>query len=181
MEEEIYLNVIYSEFAELGITDIDRTYITEKIGVIYDDEKQIGTVKFTIIHLTQAIDNQINTFEIFDNHSDYLSRVGKLVHKFDEKLDNYAEHKFTYDIIVIEKIEIQEKYRGKNISILVLNDILFRYSYATKFFIIEAFPLNGIDLSEKEIKLAQSKLIKHYKKAGFENIKGINKRYLFSL
>lgn len=40
---------------------------------------------------------------------------------------------------------------------------------------------NGHRLSEKEIKLAQSKLIKHYKKAGFENIKGINKRYLFSL
>jgi len=70
---------------------------------------------------------------------------------------------------------------GNDISVLVLKDILFRYRDAVNYFIIQAFPLDCKGLNDSEIKKIQIKLIKQYKKAGFNNIKGIDKQYLFSL
>jgi len=179
--DEMELNVVYEEKVYLFTEQVDFNYITEKFGTIYNGDTKIGTITFSIIHLGQATDNGCDTFEIFDNHSDYLSRVGFLIHEHEMVLDEYSLDKFQYDVIVIDSIFIEEEYRGNNISVLVLNDILFRYRDAVRYFIIQAFPLDCKDLTNSVIKKIQTKLIKQYKKAGFNNIKGIDKQYLFSL
>jgi hypothetical protein len=179
--DEMELNVVYEEKVYLFTEQVDLNYITEKFGTIYNGDTKIGTIAFSIIHLGQATDNGYDTFEIFDNHSDYLSRVGFLIHEHEMILDEYSLDKFQYDVIVIDSIFIDEEYRGNDISVLVLKDILFRYRDAVNYFIIQAFPLDCKGLNDSEIKKIQIKLIKQYKKAGFNNIKGIDKQYLFSL
>jgi hypothetical protein len=182
--DEMELNVVYEEKVYLFTEELDFNYITEKFGAIYDGDTKIGTISFSIIHLGQATDNgydSYDSFEIFDNHSDYLSRVGFLIYEHEMILDEYSIDKFQYDVIVIDSIFIEEEYRGNDISVLVLKDILFRYRDAVSYFVIQAFPLDCKDLTNSVIKKIQTKLIKQYKKAGFKNIKGIDKQYLFSL
>ena len=130
-------------------------------------------------------------YEVIDAHSEYLAR--HVFNIFDpdtvdfvEAINDYYNHTIIgTNICLIENVTVRPKFRGHRIGIKAIKDIIFHYSSACGLFVIQPYPLQfdhrshredyahlALDKFEDTEAEAFKKLKNHYKKMGFETIKG---------
>jgi GNAT superfamily N-acetyltransferase len=154
-------------------------------------EKQIGKVKFHIIHVVEAYDEGYNLYEVFDD-KEYTFRIGQEIFDFDETeanadiLEFYDEVMFVSNICILERIEILPDYRGNKYGAKAIKDIVFQFSASCALFVAEVFPLQfeadklgddewkyklALDNFETDEAKAFKRLDAYYQSMGFDKIK----------
>lgn len=188
----------YEFEAGLGPMEEGRYNREFQMNIFYEDEysdnnevKLIGKVKFYIIYIDQAINDDYNLMEVFD-HFEYTFRHGMDFFDFEtEEIKEDIQEFYHYaiegsNICIIEDIEIIHEFRGNKLAAKAIKDIIFHFSAACGLFVIQPYPLQfdahkGKEDWGKQLKLNDlstdeeasiKKLRKYYKSIGFDQIRG---------
>lgn len=186
------------------LTEDDETkYISEMNGRLMvfdenDDFKELaGKCSFTLVNLQLASQEEFYIPEIFDSNGDlsdicefvYDHETGRFFEFFKEQLNEAVVGE---NVIMIHNIEVAEKYRGKNLSALMIRDFLNRYAQNCAMVFLRIFtPQHSEDEfgneDEKKWKKQMNfqnlepdeeqafyKLAAHFQSLGFENVDGNN-------
>ena len=149
--ENTCLKIDYSFYSYLE-EDIDKNYITTYFGKIYhvdlekEEETQVGSIIINFMLLGEAMNNQLNNFEVFDR-DEYTLRVGNKFMDFEEdeinsNIQEFYNHTFTNnDIAIIRKFELNKEFRGKGIGKKIFRDLYYRFASTCGLIVVETFPL----------------------------------------
>ncbi|WPR77707.1 hypothetical protein [Algoriphagus sp. NG3] len=188
----------YSFKSGLGCYEHSR-YLKEhlqKINLVDDYEKvvdEIGEINFMMIYLDEAMDSSLSTFDILDGHSAYLAdNIFKVIDSETLELNEAIQDKYKWtfcnsNICFIQSVKIFPKYRGRQLALKAIKDIIFHYSSSCALFFLKSFPLQfehdiysegkeqlSLEQFETNEKLAMINLSKYYQSMGFEKVKGID-------
>ena len=202
MNNDDYKSIILSWDQEVYVSDYaDTEDFTNGIsGEIFaegeDENRELaGNFKIYYIDVSRAIDSGISAFDVFDSHSqglyDYYSELFN-GEEFCEKLQECFNYEiYGSNLLIIERLEIVPKYRGKNWGLKILRELIERFSYGAGIVAIKPFPLQheciedsssekkkwfeGMEFSKltQDKKIGTNKLIEHYGKLGFQRVENI--------
>jgi len=205
MEDDYTIIFKYEFESGLGPMEYARYLREFKMNILARDEfsneeKLIGKVIFKVIYLDQAMNNEIDIMEVFDDE-EYTFRHGQDFFDFEtEEIKEDIQKFYQYDIIgsnicILENIEIIPEFRGNNLAAKAIKDIIFHFSSACGLFVIQPYPLQfdlthqGKDDWDKNLKLnefpsdkevAFKKLRKYYKSFGFDQIRGYKDLFFYN-
>lgn len=169
------------------------TDITANIFIEEDYEKfKVGLLKATIIHITEAIKNDMSLEDLLDGHSieisDYSSdffdfRRNMIKRNFFNSSDDYDFQ--DSDILIINEISLNKKGRGRGLSKKIIKDLEFIFG-KNKLIILKPFPLqfckDGVEFTEMDyddfskdnldFDISTKKIKDIYKKIGYKSARG---------
>lgn len=152
-----------------------------------DGRVEIGTLTASIIQLSRAIDEGWNLYDILDapSHStaeclglfqeidyntlrlkspDYNARVRNL----------FKDDVWVGDILLVEKIEIQEEYRGHDSGLFVMRTVIDTFGHGRSLVVCKPFPLQYsstvTENNHTEFQAALKKLRKYWSRSGFKRV-----------
>lgn len=163
------------------------------------DIEIIGQVKFLVAYLDQAWDSDHHLYAILDAHSEYLARhifdvLDAETAEFNEAIQEHFNHNiFGANFCLIQEVQIKPRFRGYNLGIKALKDIVFHYSEACDLFMIEPYPLQfeteekrkenshlELEKLEQDQEKATARLKSYYKSLGFQSVKGFESLLFYS-
>lgn len=187
----------YSFSSGLGACEEGRFIREHKMRMVLTDEwgkeiEDIGQLEFLMIYIHQTWESHFPLLDILDAHSEYLVRyISQVIdtdsEEFDDRiLQHYDNLVLGANICLIKNIQVLPKYRGFQIGIKALRDLLFHYASSCALFIVQPYPLQfetsegvrqnhllELEKLEKDEEKATLKLMAYYQKLGFEAIEGI--------
>ena len=186
-----------------------HTVVDEVLGkaIHYDGEndKEIiaGEITAHQINLAEIINDGWSILNILDEHSHQLSEFSPFFSDNEKIFSNKVFKTLNIkndellsgddDVLILDNLYVEKKFRGKNISELLIEALCNDFRRLGRFAFLKAFPLqfSGSEkfddlpqekkeqiLKEKEefknssFKVSQEKLIKLYKKCNFKMIDG---------
>jgi len=180
--------------------------------IVYDEQTDaditIGSYAIKTIDIIWAKENECSLFEVLDSDPDTLEYCDLLDHdafRFSKQLVNTLEKKFhcyidqeinVDAILILDKLTIDPKYRGKGFGLFASDAIMRRYRLGTGFIVMFPYPLQYIDYASDtyppselailerkwskptkpptNLKGDSKKLQNYYAKLGFVLVKGTN-------
>jgi len=160
-----------------------------------DQETLVGKFRLYYADIEYASEEGFNAFEVLDAHShtaEYCSSIyGIDGSEFNKKLLTLLSFDVMgNNLLIIDRLEILPKYRGKNLGLIITRRLIQRFLFGAGVVAIKPFPLqfehkpstdNGhqwrkeIQLSgfSKSEHLSLQKLYQYYSKLGFIRMPGI--------
>lgn len=179
-------------------------YVNILDGLIYSSpedneanerEEIIGAFRMVYIDANSATENGVSLFDVYDCDAETLEFFESFVNlddeEFTKELTDFLESEFVFsgnNVLIIDRIGIHPKYRGNNLGLIVLRNLIQRFSKGVSVVAIKPAPFeftpthinrNYIDWQCSEIKkdsIEAIKLGKYYQKLGFTKIN--NSAYL---
>lgn len=188
---------MFSLFSDDNPNEFISTYMGKIIEIDLHTDKQtiIGKVCLKILLIVEAINNEVNVYDIFDTE-EYTYRIGSRIYDFEEQdyksdIQNfYREEIFPLDLCIIQRLEIIEEYRGKGIGEIVLENIKKRFASSCGLFVTQTYPIQfelassdfllneknkmKLDSLDKDYEKSFYKLKSFYQKSGFHHIEGFD-------
>ena len=152
MENDYSIELDYSFRSALGEIESYR-YINEYKVNIYNNEdgledsrnrELIGKARLSLVLLSLVINNQMDTYEVFDN-SQFLMELGETI--FDFETDDFREPLIdevcasSSNLLVIDRLELLPAWRKKGFGKKIIKDIIWRFSGCCDLVVLKAFPL----------------------------------------
>ncbi|MFA7254056.1 MAG: hypothetical protein WC107_05895 [Patescibacteria group bacterium] len=143
--------------------------------------QKVGTLTAYLVDIVSAMNDRVSLLDVMDEHSDNVYRyyellIDKKENDFKEDLIEGQERPTNFNLLIIDRIEIAPKYRGRNIGFAAISDLIRVFGHSCGYVAAESFPLQfeaGNENNESTDKeLATLKLKNYYSKLGFKNIKG---------
>jgi GNAT superfamily N-acetyltransferase len=201
MDDDDYKSIILSWDQEVYVSDYadPEDFTNEISGKVFaegeDENRELaGNFKIYYVDVSRAMDNGISAFDVFDSHSQGLyDHYCELFNgdEFNEKLQkHFNDDIYGSNLLILDRLEIVPKYRGKNWGLKVLRELIDRFSSGAGIVAIKPYPLQHElidDSPEKQkwfenmelSKLTQDKntgikkLTEHYGKLGFQHVEDI--------
>lgn len=176
---------------ELEVTlvsdESDYGFIDKYIAVILliDSRKSnkklpIGQLISYVVDVGGACDHDVELSDLFDLNSDLTEIYSDLFDYEDDRINRDIAKNYDVSddlkLFVIEKITIQQKYRGKELGLLAIQEMLSAYGYDCELAVLKAHPIiddeEGNNTAESHIpksciSKASQKLMNYYSKLGF--------------
>ncbi|OQB04377.1 MAG: hypothetical protein BWY19_01204 [bacterium ADurb.Bin212] len=134
------------------------------------------------VDIVSAMNDKVSLLDVMDAHSDDVYRYYELLidkeeNDFKENLIEGQERPSNFNLLIIDRIEITPKYRGKNIGFAAISNLIKVFGHSCGYVAVESFPLqfeagNAGNEPADDKELATLKLKNYYSKLGFKNIKG---------
>lgn len=182
-----------------GVTDEEPTqYIKEFEGTVYaysrDRKTRAGRITFFIIDVELAITEEESAFEVFDSRSATLTYWE--LYKDDLEYSDAVQAVIDFEdfaspnLLILDRIEINPRYRGQGIGLDVLRWITRQFSLGCGLVAMKPFPLQfeggppadhandprfkalRLDSFDTDYCRALAKLRAHYEKLGFAQVPG---------
>jgi hypothetical protein len=158
----------------LGYSSMDApSGITEIEGKVYADifDKSLDDTLSKLIGNFKVIKADPN-FEFYStmDHDQNINDIAN--HIFEENQTSKLEDHFG-SIYFVESFFIEKQWRGRDISLMVMQDFMEKRSENCSVFVLCPYPLDehvAKNATELETKAISKKLIKHWKKLGFEKL-----------
>jgi GNAT superfamily N-acetyltransferase len=154
------------------------TTIHGKILRSVDDAEglQIGKIEAIRLELSEVVNDGYPVYDVFDHDGDaevYYRLVDPKTGSFKDK---YCDGDNGLDLLILDRLFIEEPYRGSGIGLLAMRALIRRFGggcgvaalYANPFTYREDEP----DRSGPEYKAGVKKLQSYYKKLGFKTVAG---------
>jgi hypothetical protein len=179
-------------------------YVNILDGLIYcspedneanEREEIIGAFRMVYIDANSATESGTSLFDVYDCDAETLEFFESFVNlddeEFTKELTDFLESEFVFsgnNVLIIDRIGIRPEYRGNNLGLIVLRNLIQRFSKGVSVVAIKPAPFefttthikrNYIDWQCTEIKkdsIEAVKLGKYYQKLGFTKIN--NSAYL---
>jgi hypothetical protein len=152
-----------------------------------NDRVAIGTLSASVIHISRALDENWNLYDILDAPSGEIADCLQLFAEVNYDtltLDSYEynEHVLKLfkndvwagDILLAEKIEIHPPYRGNDAGLIAMRGLINTFGGDCQLVVCKPFPLQYSCKVDAEnqlgFKAALSKLKKYWKRAGFKRV-----------
>jgi hypothetical protein len=152
-------------------------------------EEIIGAFRMIIIDANSAKESQISLFDVYDCDAEASEFFDNFVNLDDEEftieLSDFLESEFVFsgnNVLIIDRIGIRPEYRGNKLGLIVLRNLIRRFSKGISVVAIKPAPFefttshikqNFIDWQCSEVKknsIEAIKLGKYYQKLGFTKI-----------
>lgn len=147
--------------------------------------QKVGTLAAYFVDIVSAMNDKVSLLDVTDAHSDNVYRyyellIDKKENDFKEDLIEGQERPTNFNLLIIDRIEVTPKYRGKNIGFAAISDLIRVFGHSCGYVATESFPLQ-FEANDEETdpnkttedkELATLKLKSYYSKLGFKNIKG---------
>ncbi|MEQ8219374.1 MAG: hypothetical protein RH981_14145 [Arenibacter sp.] len=126
-------------------------YISDYFANIYteddnDNLEKIGQLSFRIVHLSR-LPGTASTYKEAFGPEYFEESIASRILDFDNDdlkesiLEHYNFNFIGHELVIIDQLEICEKYRGKGIGTLVLEDLFLRHGGNCRLVVMEAEPL----------------------------------------
>ncbi len=194
--EELF-SIEYSSYATMASND-ESKYLTEINGSILvfdEDEKLIdiaGKFSFMYVNISLAEQDGFSLYELFDSDHDLLVISECIWDGENDVLKSIDAKNFDIfngdNLFVLQFIEISEKYRGRNLSVVAIKDAISRFGNGCSLMVFRLFtlqhtpqdPINeeekkwleklNLDALEADEEQAFYKLAAFFQSIGFTNI-----------
>ena len=154
-------------------------------GTFEEKIENLGYVEVWHIDGSRAIDNRLDIVDICDSIEQELYEYASAIYT-----DGYIEESLvptprTNDVLVLHRIEIDKKYRGKKYGLIIANRILISLGYNCGAILIKPSPIQFSEISEDDIwqekydttmftqdrKEAHENLFRYWEKLGMQKSK----------
>jgi len=142
----------------------------------YDlDEIEIGTICLEMYDLNFEA-GYCTLMEAFDKSSSSLA-VGTAIlndsyEKIDDKIVEFVGDSFNTNVLLVSRLEINEKYRAKGYGKYVLNSLDIYFKSTCAYVAINSFPIGFEGITDdKNYNKAQERLNSFYSKCGYKKIR----------
>jgi len=150
-----------------------------------DDGVEIGMFRFYYVDAERVVNNGGAVFEAMDGISElepYSFIYGPNEPVYNEEITDLVEEGCGFNLLVIEQLEIFQRYRGMSMGLHVMHGVIERMSQSCGYVVITPYPLQytnrlGTNLDwEKNLRLSEysdpekeatEKLCNYYGKLGF--------------
>jgi hypothetical protein len=153
----------------------------------------IGKFEIFYVDVRQAMNKGVALYKVFDSHSyelvayyDHLFQPLSydLQDNISAALDNDI---LDHNLLIINNIQLLPKFRGKNLGLVILRDMIDRFSAGVSIVAINPFPVQCEPVTEENAKwrdsmglshfqsdeeIAKIKLQDYFRKLGFISLKG---------
>ena len=156
-----------------------------------NQETLIGKVNLKVLLLGSAKNAKVAIEELFDRDEDTY-QIGKMIYNFEtqsinEDIDEFYSSIYVSKICIIDKLELQEKYRGIGIALKVIKDIYIRFGGDSNLIVAQMIPAQfgfrdspsanwenaiGINRLEGDFEKSYFKLKALFQRFGFDHIEG---------
>lgn len=145
-----------------------------------DQYEEAGRIKATILDLERAAAEGIELQEVFDQDKTTLEIWERFYAQAEDMDRSLADLLHGSNLLVIDKIAIFHKYRGKNLALHAIADMLHSFSATASLAILKVYPLQfgkgsasfdprlRMDLLPRDWDESKSKLVEYYEKLGFQ-------------
>jgi GNAT superfamily N-acetyltransferase len=199
--EEQYLKLVFNQ-EEVFATSPDPThYVLESSGKMFltdltqKESIEIGEFKTVIVDVDSAMDDNYSLIEIFDIRQslyDYTNLYNMKSWEFKKSvLDVLDDEPFDFNLLIIDRLTIYPKFRGKNLGLVTLRTLIRRLSHGVGLIVLKPFPLQfestykdgknsdhykelGFDLFSDTEEKAEMKLVNYYEKMGFRKVRRLD-------
>src|SRR6476661_2837200 len=132
-------------------------WIREITVEILENGQKIGTATVIDINADGALEDGFSLHDLMD-HSGNLLHCGYAVYDFscDFGLRSVIhrlfpaifdiEHKFSFNLLLLERLEIDPPFRGRGIGLIVLSKLIKRWGKAAALVVMKPFPLQYVEL-----------------------------------
>lgn len=179
-------------------------YVNILDGLIYyspeenetnEREEIIGAFRMAYIDANSATENETSLFDVYDCDAETLEFFESFVNlddeEFTKELTDFLESEFVYsgnNVLIIDRIGIRPEFRGNNLGLIVLRNLIQRFSKGVSVVAIKPAPFEFtsshikkeyIDWQRSKTKkdsIEAIKLGEYYHKLGFTKIN--NSAYL---
>ncbi|MGZ2369789.1 hypothetical protein ACXR6G_08405 [Ancylomarina sp. YFZ004] len=142
----------------------------------YDlDEIQIGSICLEMYDLNFEA-GYCTLMEAFDKSSSSLA-VGTAIlndtyEKIDDKIVDFVGDSFNTNVLLVSRLEIKEKYRGKGYGKYVLNSLDIYFKSTCAYVALNSFPIGFEGITDdKNYDKAQERLNSFYSSCGYKKIR----------
>lgn len=179
-------------------------YVNILDGLIYyshennegnEHKEIIGAIRLIYIDANSAIENELSLFDVYDCSAETFEFFESFINyddeEFTKELTNFLESELVFsgnNVLIIDRIGIRPEYRGYNIGLIVLRNLIQRFTTGISLVAIKPAPFefstlhikqNYIDWQCSEINkdsIEATRLGEYYQKLGFTKIN--NSAYL---
>jgi len=184
-------SVKYSCYSVLGEFSPDQ-FSKFYFGDIYEidnetnQETLIGKVSLKVLLIGSAKNAHYDLEELFDRDEDTY-QIGKKIYNFDtqsinDDIDEFYNSIYVSKICIIDKLELQEKYRGIGIALKVIKDIYNQFGGDSNLIVAQMIPAQFEFRSEQPSKwdksIAINQLDEDFEKSYFK-LKGLFQKFGF--
>jgi len=173
-------------------------YVTILDGLIYyspennegkEHEEIIGAIRMLFIDANSAVENELSLFDVYDCSAETLEFFESFINyddeEFTKELTNFLDSELVLrgnNVLIIDRIGIRQEYRGHNLGLIVLRNLIQRFSTGVSVVAIKPAPFefsskhikqNYIDWQCADINKGSTEPIKlgeYYQKLGFAKI-----------
>jgi hypothetical protein len=153
----------------------------------------IGKFEIFYVDIRLAMNKGVALYKVFDSHSaelvEYHDRLFQpLSYDFNDSiLTALDEDILDHNLLIINNIQLLPKFRGKNLGLVILRDMIDRFSAGVSIVAINPFPVQCEPVTEENAKwrdsmglshfqsdeeIAKIKLQDYFRKLGFISLKG---------
>lgn len=142
----------------------------------YDlDEVQIGTICLEMYDLNFEA-GYCTLMEAFDNSESSLAVATALLDdsysNINDKIVEFVGDSFNTNILLVSRLEIKEKYRGKGYGKYVLNSLDIYFKSTCAYVALKSFPVGFEGITDdKNYDKAQERLNSFFSKCGYKKIR----------
>ncbi len=147
--EELF-SIEYSSYATLASND-ESKYLNEINGsiLVFDEDDKLidiaGKFSFMYVNIDLAERDDYSLFELFDSDSDLLAISECIWDSESDILKDIDSKDFDFiigdNLFVLQFIEISEKYRGRNLSVVAIKDAINRFAHNCSILVFRLFTL----------------------------------------
>jgi hypothetical protein len=149
----------------------------------------IGAIRLIYIDANSAIENELSLFDVYDCSAETFEFFESFINyddeEFTKELTNFLDSELVLrgnNVLIIDRIGIRQEYRGHNLGLIVLRNLIQRFSTGVSVVAIKPAPFefsskhikhNYIDWQCAEINkdsIEAIKLGEYYQKLGFTKI-----------
>ncbi|MHB1339986.1 MAG: hypothetical protein ACYCYG_14355, partial [Bellilinea sp.] len=135
-------------------------YVNILDGLIYysleenetnEREEIIGAFRMVYIDANSATENETSLFDVYDCDAETLEFFESFVNlddeEFTKELTDFLESEFVYsgnNVLIIDRIGIRPEFRGNNLGLIVLRNLIQRFSKGVSVVAIKPAPFEFI-------------------------------------
>lgn len=155
----------------------------------------VGTFRFYYVDVVRAINSRESIFFVLDAHSEEILEYHEPIfdsesNDFSDQVRDLFDHEISYqNLLILDRLEILPKYRGKRFGLSIMRYLIERFSSGAGIVAIKPFPLQfeykptgeadtrwrnkmNLDQYSTNKKATTKKLHKYYSELGFKQLRG---------
>lgn len=180
-----YSEQLDSTFSGMSLYLVDDSYYEDRVNS-EEHKKLVATIYGRYFDIDYAMNNGISMYEVFgEPDADKASLISYLLDDDGEIKDEY--HSIYHNIYYLDRIEVEEKFRGQGYAKFLLKNLPEILMYVAKLSVglimIQAQPYDRIDgkeIMDCKDNNRKERLIKLYENSGYTRIGNSNYLYLIN-